>query len=71
MGTEATFSYISGNPATETFRVTVRYASGASATSDPIIIPVGAPQPRSDWWTSSRNGTTPSPGRTRPRAGPW
>ena len=37
-GTEATFSYLQSNAASTAFRVAVSYGSGASATSDPIII---------------------------------
>ena len=42
-GTEATFSYLQSNAASTAFRVAVTYGSGASATSDPIIITWGPP----------------------------
>ena len=49
-GKNATFSFVSANPGSTTFRVTVTYDTGESATSDPLTVE----------WTEP----TPTPSRT-------
>ena len=53
---DSTFPYAAGNPGTTTFRVTVTYDNGATATSDPITVA----------WTEESEPTptfTPGPNR--------
>ena len=59
-GEDSTFPYAAGNPGTTTFRVTVTYDNGETATSDPITVA----------WTEEP-GPTPTPGPTlTPTPGP-
>ena len=45
LGTDSTVSYLTAAPEAPSFRVAVTYASGASATSDPITITFMEPEP--------------------------